>query len=161
MLVFVQRGGGNRQDAEDVFMNSLEVFFLLARRPGFRLTSALSTLLYGIGRLQWLKMAHKKKRFEQGTNELDPVSIEASGDLVEAMHQAERYGLYREKFAQLGSECQKLLSLSFQNLSNKDIAASMRFSNEAYCRKRKHHCKNLLIRLIREDKRYTELKHNP
>ena len=161
MLTYVQRGGGNRQDAEDVFMNSLEVLFLLARRPGFQLTSALSTLLYGIGRLQWLKLADKKKRLIQGTNEPEVRSIETADDVAEAMQQAERYVLYREKFAQLGSDCQKMLLLSFQNLSNTAIASAMGFSNEAYFRKRKHLCKNLLIRLIREDRRYQELRHDP
>lgn len=158
LLAFVTRGGGNRQDAEDVFMNSLEVFYLLARRPDFRLTSAFSTLLYGIGRLQWLKANAKKRGFQQGTNEPDLASIETH-DLIEAMQQAERYELYREKFAQLGPDCQQLLLLSFQNIPNETIARTMGFSNEAYVRKRKHLCKTKLIQLIRSDQRYKELEH--
>ena len=159
ILAFVRRSGGNRQDAEDVFMNSLEVFYLLARRPDFRLTSALSTLLYGIGRLQWLKVAGKKKYMQFGTNEADLGSMEAE-DLGEVIQQAERYALYREKFAQLGADCQELLLMSFRNLSSAVIATTMGFSNEAYARKRKHFCKAKLIQLIRADRRFDELKHD-
>ncbi len=158
MLAFVRRTGGNRQDAEDVFMNSMEVFYLLARRPEFRLTSTFSTLLYGIGRLQWLKAIGKKKHIQLGTNEADGGSIETE-DLVEGMQQAERYRLYREKFVQLDAECQKLLLMSFQNQSYAVIAATMDFSSEGYARKKKHACKAKLIRLIRADRRFDELKY--
>ena len=158
MLALVRRGGGNHQDAEDVFMNTLEVFYLLARRPEFQLTSALPTLVYSIGRLQWLKIISKKKNIRLGSDEAYEESMEAE-DLVESMQQAERYHLYRQKFAQLGSDCQKLLSMSFQNLSHEVIATTMGFSSEAHARKRKHFCKGKLIQLIRADRRFDELKY--
>ncbi len=158
MLAFVRRTGGNREDAEDVFMNSIEVFYLLARRPGFQLTSTFSTLLYGIGRLQWLKAIGKKKHIQLGTIEADMGSIEGE-DLVEGMQQAERHRLYREKFVQLDADCQKLLLMSFQNLSYAVITATMDFSSEAYARKRKHFCKDKLIQLIRADRRFDELQY--
>ncbi|MEO6039293.1 MAG: hypothetical protein ABIQ93_12850 [Saprospiraceae bacterium] len=157
ILALVQRGGGQYQDAEDVFMSTLEVFYLLARRPEFYLSSSLSTLLYGIGRIQWLKALGKKNNIPTGTMEAEMGSIPAE-DLTDAIQQAERYQLYREKFAQLDPECQKLLLLSFQNLSSEAVAANMTYSSEGYARKRKHHCKAKLIRLVRTDRRFEELR---
>lgn len=149
-------GTGNYQDAEDVFMNALEIFYLKALDDDFILTSSFSTLLYEIAKRQWLKMLVHKNRTVRVTSELQNALIgEGFGRAIE---QSEKYQLYREKFIELSEGCRKVLQMTLDGYAMKEIAEAMGFASEQYTRKRKFKCKEKLMKLIREDQRYHELK---
>lgn len=52
---FVLRNSGNREDAEDVFQETLLVLLHKTREEHFQLNAELKTFLYAINRNQWLK----------------------------------------------------------------------------------------------------------
>ena len=72
----------------------------------------------------------------------------------------EQYYLYRKKFAELGKDCKKILSLFLKKVSMAEIMKIMEHSSISYTKKRKFMCKQKLIRLIQGDESYQELKED-
>ena len=132
-------GGGSREEAEDVFMNALEVFYLKLQEETFNLTCAFSTLLFEICRRQWLKVLNQKKRLVRVTFPDSKILMEE--DFTAALEQAERYELYREKFEEISPGCREILNLFLEGNSMKQIAEKLGFASEEYARKRKFNCK--------------------
>ncbi|MCB0567855.1 MAG: sigma-70 family RNA polymerase sigma factor [Phaeodactylibacter sp.] len=152
-------GKGSRQEAEDLFMNALEVLYLKVQDEDFKLTCAFSTLLFEICKRQWLKTLKYKKRFVRVTIDSQSELIEEH-DLALVLEQSERYQLYREKFKALSEGCREVLSLFLEGVSMKEIAERLGFASEQYARKRKFKCKEKLMELVRKDTRYIELITN-
>lgn len=151
-----KNGGGNRQEAEDIFMNALEVICIKVADEHFKLTCAFSTLFYEICRRQWLKRLKQKKRDSRVTIDLENELI-TEYNLFSAMEQAEKYQLYREKFGLLTEGCRQILLLWLDGVPMKKIAETLGFASEEYARKRKFNCKKKLIELIQKDERFNEL----
>jgi len=149
-------GKGDRQEAEDVFMNALEVMYLKSEEDDFKLSSSFSTLFYEICKRQWLKILAYKKKIVRVTFDVQSELIEDS--LATKLEQAEQYQLYREKFEELSEGCRKVLKMSLEGSTMKDIAKTQGYASEQYARKRKFKCKEKLIQLIKKDLRYQELK---
>src|SRR3979490_1256615 len=55
--------GGNAQDAEDIFQETLIIFCRKIKDPGFKLPAQLSTYLFGISRFLWKDELKKRKPF--------------------------------------------------------------------------------------------------
>lgn len=153
-----QNGNGTHEDAEDLFARTIEVFYLRVTAPNFTLTSKLFTYLYAISRYNWLKQLEKNNRTESiSFSELEGL-MDTSPDIVEATEEAERYALYREKFALLKEPCRRLLQMIIDGMKTKDIAPAMGYASEQYVRQRHLICKEDLVRLIQDDPRFDELK---
>lgn len=148
-------GKGNRQDAEDLFMNALEAIYLKVEDDSFELSCAFSTLLFEICKRQWLKALKRKKRISGVTIGYQKELIEE--DFVQSIEQSERYQLYREKFQELTEGCREVLSMALEHIPMREIAEKMGFASEEYARKRKFKCKEKLMQLVRADARYQEL----
>ncbi|WP_018344615.1 RNA polymerase sigma factor [Cytophaga aurantiaca] len=58
---YVLNNSGNREDAEDVFQETLLVLLHKIRGEHFQLTSELKTFLYAINRIQWLKKLRSRQ----------------------------------------------------------------------------------------------------
>ncbi|MCB0547638.1 MAG: sigma-70 family RNA polymerase sigma factor [Phaeodactylibacter sp.] len=151
-------GNGNRQEAEDLFMNALEVIYLKAEDENFELHSAFSSLLFEICKRQWLNILKRRKRTLPIASGQQPEVLEK--DFQTAIETAERYQLYREKFRKLSEGCRRVLSLALEGLSMRDIAYKLGFASEGYARKRKFKCKQKLMQLVRMDARYPELMNH-
>ena len=149
-------GKGSRQEAEDLFMNALEVLYLKVQDEDFKLTCAFSTLLFEICKRQWLKTLKYKKRIVRVTFDYQSELIEEN-DLMLVLEQSERYHLYRAKFKELSEGCREVLSMFLEGISMKDIAERLGFASEQYARKRKFKCKEKLLKLVRKDVRFKEL----
>ncbi|MBX2928175.1 MAG: sigma-70 family RNA polymerase sigma factor [Saprospiraceae bacterium] len=153
-----QNGNGKREDAEDIFAQTIEILYLRVTKPDFRLSSTLSTYLYAISRYNWLKQLKKNNRSESiSFPELEGLT-DTSPDIIAAIEEEERYALYREKFALLKEPCRRLLQMIVDGMKPKDIAPAMGYASEQYVRQRHQTCKEHLIRLIQDDPRFDELK---
>ena len=148
---------GSREDAEDVFQEGLIVVYRKAKGDKLFLSSSFYTFLYAVCKRIWLKKRSKRKGLpalpleEAGLAELeeDPTFI---------LEQSERYALYRSKFQLLGQTCQQVLRLFFRGESMIEIAKRLGFSDARYAKKRKFICKEQLVKLIKSDSRYQELR---
>jgi len=58
---FILRNSGNRQDAEDMFQETLLVLVNKVRDENFQLQSELKTFLFSVNRNQWLKKLRSRR----------------------------------------------------------------------------------------------------
>jgi RNA polymerase sigma factor (sigma-70 family) len=151
----ILHNAGSDNDAEDIFQEALIIIFKkLKEEPGFELTSAFNTYIYSIARLLWLKHLRQIKKIE-----IDPLNR----DMEERIEFEEpspvqdkdlRMAIYQRTLLRIPEDCQKILRLTAQDVSSKDIAQQLGFRSEGYVRKRRHYCKEYLVNRIKEDPDY-------
>lgn len=148
---------GTQEDAEDVFQEGLMVLYRKAKGDQLFLSSSFYTFLFAVCKRIWLKKRSQRKGLpalpleEVGLTELEE-------DVNAILEQSEQYALYRSKFELLGQACQKVLRLFFKGESMIEIAKQLGFSDARYAKKRKFICKEQLVKLIKSDSRYQELR---
>lgn len=150
VLHFVNNNSGTNEDAKDVFQEALIVVFKNIRADkNFQINSSLQTYIFSIARILWIKHLNSARLKMSGINEsheyLEFVEPEPFKE-----HDFE-YALYQRVFLQLPKDCRKIINLNNKGATNKEIATKMGFKNEAYIARRKHFCKEYLIRLIKQD----------
>ena len=146
---------GSESDAEDIFQEALIVIFKkLKEESDFKLTAAFNTYIYSIARLLWLKHLRKIKKIE-----IDPLNR----DMEERIEFEEpspvqdkdlRMAIYQRTLLKIPEDCQKILRLTAQDITSKEIARQLGFRSEGYVRKRRHFCKDFLVNKIKEDPDY-------
>ena len=151
----ILNNNGSEDDAEDVFQESLIVIFRKLRdEPDFELTSSFATYIYSIARLYWLKKLREtrkmevtelKREMEEYIEFEEPPPI-ADKDL--------RMAIYMRNLELIPEDCQKILTLTAQDVSAKEIAERLGFRSDTYVRKRRHFCKEFLVNRIKEDAEY-------
>ena len=151
----ILNNAGSENDAEDVFQEALIIIFRkLKENGGLDLSASFSTYMYSICRLLWLKHLREIRKIE-----IDPLNR----DLEERIEFEEpspvqdkdlRMAIYQRVLATIPEDCQKILRLTAQDVSAKEIADQLGFRSEGYVRKRRHFCKEYLVSKIKEDGDY-------
>ena len=146
---------GSDSDAEDIFQEALIIVFKkLKEEPDFELTSTFNTYLYSISRLLWLKHLRQIRKIE-----IDPLNrdMEERIEFEEPLPVQDkdlRMAIYQRTLLKIPEDCQKILRLTAQDITSKEIARQLGFRSEGYVRKRRHFCKEFLINKIKEDPDY-------
>lgn len=151
----VYRNGGEKEDAWEIFQESLVLIYQKAQTPDFQLTSSFYSFLYGICKFKWNNERKKKSRKNVTIEGRDTYTDEDG--VEEGMIQAEKMELYRAKFAELGEGCQKILNLFFKGEKFKEIAIELNLASENSAKKKKHLCQKKLIHLVQNDRRFNEI----
>ncbi|MFC2089163.1 RNA polymerase sigma factor [Bacteroidota bacterium] len=154
----ILNNNGNEDDAEDVFQESLIVIFKrLRENNAFELSSSFSTYLYSIARLIWLKRLRETRKMEvtQLKREMeDYIEFEEPPPVQD---KDLRMAIYQRNLRLIPEDCQKILTLTAQDFSAKNIAEKLGFRSDSYVRKRRHFCKEFLVNRIKEDGEYRAL----
>ena len=147
--------GCSRDNAWEIFQESLIVILSKARKPDFELTSSFYTYLISVSKFKWYNLSKKKSNKELTIDEHNTLK---SGEDIEAdIFQLERYKLYKAKMAELSPECRKILELFFDQNSLKKIAQKLNLSSENSAKQKKHQCQKKLIALIQSDAKFKGL----
>jgi RNA polymerase sigma factor (sigma-70 family) len=150
----LRRNGGSFEDAKDVFQESLVVIFHHAAYPEFQLTAPFQAYLLGIGRFIWLRQLKKNARIKVTSEWEDGSDVDA--DIEQQIFASEKRMLFREKFNQLGQDCQQLLQRFFDRERLNHIAEDMGYTAD-YVKKKNKVCKEKLMDLIQKDARFVEI----
>ena len=159
ILQFITANKGTREDARDIFQEAIVVVYEYANSEKPTIRSTFLSLLYTICRNLWLKQL-RRRQYQQVEVSDTLLSEHQYDNIDQSQLTVERFGLYQEKFNLLGSACKKVLRLFFEKKSMHDILTIMGFSSIDYAKKRKYKCKEKLIQLIKNDRRYTELTND-
>jgi len=157
----VIHNAGSDSDAEDIFQESLIIIFKKLRdEPGFKLTASFATYIYSISRLIWLKHLKQIKKIE-----IDPLNrdMEERIEFEEPLPVDDkdlRMAIYQRTLSQIPEDCQKILRLTAEDITSREIARQLGFRSEGYVRKRRHFCKEFLINKIKEDSDYQAMFDN-
>jgi len=151
----VVHNAGSDKDAEDIFQDALIIIFKKLRdEPRFELSSTFATYIYSISRLLWLKHLKKIKKID-----IDPLNrdMEERIEFEEPLPVEDkdlRFAIYQRTLLKIPEDCQKILRLTAEAISAKEIASQLGFRSEGYVRKRRHFCKEYLINKVKEDADY-------
>ncbi|WP_250433762.1 RNA polymerase sigma factor [Hanstruepera flava] len=127
--------GGQKQDASDVFQESLIILYRNLEKSNFKLTSSFYTYLYSVSRFVWSDV--QKKESKLLSNQLN----ENEATITKTIHEDKQFQLAEQAFSELGERCKKLLLLFYhKRMSFKDIANVMQFSTEKIAKNQKYKC---------------------
>lgn len=159
---FICANSGDENDANDIFQETIIIIYRkLKKRKAKNKDNNFETLLYSISRYLWLKELEVRRGTAITIRDVTNFSESVFDDeLEEIVLLNERYRIYQEHFNKLGKECQKILRLFFQQVALKEIADKLGLVSESYAKKRKHQCKEYLIRSIKEDLDFKKIFEN-
>jgi RNA polymerase sigma factor (sigma-70 family) len=129
--------GGTLDDAKDIFQDSIIVFYRMALKPDFILTSAIATFLYSVSRKLWLKRIR-----DYGSKRLALNNEDIVADDPEALtEESEKIRIAEKVVEELGEPCRSLLQLFyFERSSMKEIADQLGYANEKTAKAQKYKC---------------------
>jgi len=149
---YIEQNHGTREDAEDIFQETVLTFIELVRKNKFRGESSVKTFMYSINRNVWLNELKKRgrqlKRDERFGKQQE---VEDAG--------VDRYISNRESRAQvfaiiesLGEVCKKiLLAFYYENLPINEILTRLDYQNEQVVRNKKAKCMKSLEQKFNAD----------
>jgi len=154
VLSFVIKNSGNKQDADDVFQETLTALLIKARRGNFILTVPLGGLLFFIYRACWIDILRKKGIEKAAVKELklyldDKESMKIAEEVTADYR---RKKLFDFSFEKLSDKCKKLLKMSFSKIPAKEIMAELNIASENAVYQSVSRCKVNLIGLTRRYK---------
>ena len=153
---FITSNSGSEDDAQDVFQEAVIIIFRKLKNEQLVISCTFKTYLYSVCRLLWLKQLEKRKtKNELSIDKENYIDLPDETQVVS--EQTERYRLYQDYFAKLSEDCKKVLELSLQKVSLKEIAVIMGYKSDKYAKKRKYQCKEKLIQKIKSDPKFKEL----
>ena len=155
LLKYITQNSGNTQDAEDVFQEALVAIYQKLQRD-FTPSFSFHAYLFGVGRFIWLGKL-KKRKASHSLTEINQTE-DPDPTMVAILEQQQKDQFIKEKFQQLGSNCQEVLTLFFQGVKMKDIAHRLEYKSENYAKKRKWQCWQLFLKIVRSDPQFRQLK---
>lgn len=141
MVRMVINNSGTEEEAQDIFQDSLIIFWEKVINNELQLTSKISTYLYSICLNLWRKELDRKKRLSREEKDGEIIPEHDQNEIVKIMHSC---------INELGDTCKQVLTLYyFEKLSMKEIAETLNFSNADTAKTKKYKCKQELDKLVK------------
>lgn len=135
----ILKNGGSRDDAKDIFQDSILVFYKISSRPGFVLSAAIGTLIYSISKNLWYKKIRDQR--VRGDHIGDENDIADDTDIDQALEDFQKVKVAESILIELGDPCRSLLEkFYYEKLSMKEIAEDMGYSGEKTAKAQKYKC---------------------
>lgn len=149
----ILRNSGTREDAEDIFHDSILIFYRRTEREGFQLECSPGTFLYSIARNLWRKRLRRKILREKVIEQIQTQMME------EPLAKYEDLGPYqtrlRAAFRKLPCPCRRLLNyFYFHKKKYEEIAVIMGISTAQVAKNQKLRCMQRLRRSMGIAKAY-------
>jgi len=159
VVQYVTKNNGSVQDADDLFQEALMAIVRKVRKDDFNLKVPFGGYFYFIYKNKWIDRLRKNKKLrvikeddERYTNEVNSKVVADSTNDSD-----ERYQLYLLCFEQLSEACQKVLRLSLQGISTKEVMQQLGFATSNSTNQRIHRCRGRLQELIKNHPNYKHL----
>jgi RNA polymerase sigma factor (sigma-70 family) len=149
IMKYILQNNGTEAEAVELFQDALVILWEKIVKGEFRLTSKLSTYLFGVARNKWLRELARRKKL---TN-LDELSNNQSNesDASEQLEKDELVELIKKCMKNLSDICQRILiKFYFEEKSMLEISKGLNLANEDVAKSKKYQCKKELERLIKK-----------
>src|SRR5258708_23096795 len=149
---FIMSYGASRQDAEDVFQETVVSIIEIVKKGKYRMEASIKTFLVSVAKNIWLnelkrreRAGYREKQFETGRDQQEEDISQQIGDL-------EKKRQLRELLNKLGESCRKILLLFYyENLSMKEMVDHLPYENEQVVRNKKYKCLQQLTGFIKDN----------
>jgi RNA polymerase sigma factor (sigma-70 family) len=150
---------GDDLEANDVFQEAVIIIYRKIKEGTLELNDCtFETYLISVCKQIWYKQRQKNKdaivKFDD-LNDYDEKLID--DDLTDLIRLNEKYKLFQDHFQKMGKDCQTILQLFFEKVPLNKVTEIMGYSSESYTKKRKHQCKEYLVRSIKQDSNFKNL----
>ncbi|MBN2614048.1 MAG: sigma-70 family RNA polymerase sigma factor [Bacteroidales bacterium] len=156
---FILKNKGNEQDIKDIFQEGVIAVIKNIENKTADLDAPFVGYLYSICRYIWNRNYRSKETITLNEEDLSgsySIEEENTNEIDEVIET----GIYQRNFLKLGEKCRDLLRLTLEKVPAKEIAEKFGFKSENFVFKRKHQCKEQLIRMIKEDPDYIRYMKN-
>jgi RNA polymerase sigma factor (sigma-70 family) len=149
---FVLFNGGNEQDADDIFQETVVSFVEMVRLGKFRQEASVKTMMFTINRNIWYTEVTKRGKRETRNKLYVAGHQEAEQDISDYISGREARAAVMDVMEKLGDGCKKILLLFYyDNLSMKEILEQTNFENEQVVRNKKYKCLKQLEQMMQEN----------
>ena len=132
---FVQKMGGDFEDAKDIFHDALIIFQERQNQPGFQLQQSANAYLLGIAKHLWLRKHHRQHKLVPLTDAEKEISLPE--DFFPNLH-TQRLLQFLEN---AGQKCLDLLrAFYYQKTPVKQLAQNLGYANEHSVSVQKYKC---------------------
>jgi RNA polymerase sigma factor (sigma-70 family) len=152
----VLKNNGNQEEANDIFQDSVLIFFKQVRNGSFNPAYDIDGYIYTISKNLWIKRAVKINK-NVSLDQVDYKYSQSEGILEEVITN-EKANALEEVMTKIGEECKKLLKLvAYEKLSMKEICIQMNYSSENVAKTYHYRCKKKLTEFIKGSPHLMEL----
>lgn len=151
---FVFKYRGSEHDAKDVFQDAVLAIIRNINEQKLEGTDIMfQTYLLSICKYTWFNQlrTHEKEVLKE-EDYADDYGFDE--ELMRSVEETTERRIFQDNFKKLDEICQKILKYHLKKLPDKKIAGKVKISDIKYLKKRKHLCKEKLIRMIKEDPKY-------
>jgi RNA polymerase sigma factor (sigma-70 family) len=149
---FIMGYGGSRQDAEDVFQETVVSFIEIVKKDKYRMEASVKTFLVSVAKNIWFNEIKKRERSGIREKHFESGRDQNEADISHNIADHEKKQQLRELVYKLGEPCRKILMLFYyENLSMKEIVDYLPYENEQVVRNKKYKCLQQLTGLIKNN----------
>ena len=135
---------GSKDDAADLFQETVIVLFEKVKKGNFELTSQLKTFIYSVARRLWLKKLQQQQRFTKQADDLEDI-IPVEDEVEQREKLQNDFTLMEASMAKVGEPCKSLLEAYYlQKKHMNEIAQEFGYTNADNAKTQKYKC---LVRL--------------
>ena len=149
---FIIHYGASRQDAEDVFQETVVAFIEIVKKGKYRMEASVKTFLVSVARNIWMNELKRKERSGFREKQFEYGRDQKEEDISHHISDLEKKRQLRELVYQLGEPCRKILLLFYyEDLSMKEILDHLPYENEQVVRNKKYKCLQQLTVFIKDN----------
>ena len=149
---FIIHYGASRQDAEDVFQETVVAFIEIVKKGKYRMEASVKTFLVSVARNIWMNELKRKERSGFREKQFEYSREQKEEDISHHISHLEKKRQLRELVYQLGEPCRKILLLFYyEDLSMKEILDHLPYENEQVVRNKKYKCLQQLTVFIKDN----------
>jgi len=157
---FVLTNNGSKDDAKDIFQDTIVAFFNTAKNTDFILSGKISTYLYAVAKNLWFKKLPDDKVIGNASDAAIP-NITIDGSSLSNLVYSEEQKILGELLHKAGSKCVKLLRLFYyEKMKMIKISEHFGFASEQVAKNQKVRCLKKLKAIMLQDQFYRENLEN-
>jgi RNA polymerase sigma factor (sigma-70 family) len=149
---FIMSKGGTKQDADDIFQETIVSFIDCVQKKKFRQESGIRTFLISISKNLWYNEIRKRERVGRREIIFEMDRDQPETAVIETIQYREMKKELNQLLQDLGESCRKILELFYyENLSMKEIVDHLHYENEQVVRNKKYKCLNQLTEKMKNN----------
>ncbi len=151
----VLANAGNKDDAADLFQETVIVLFEKVKAGSFELTSLLKTFIYSVARRLWLKKLQQQQKFTKSPDSLEDV-MPVEDEIENHLKIQNDFVIMENSMNKVGEPCKSLLRAYYlQKKQMNTIAQEFGYTNADNAKTQKYKCLVRLKKLF-----FAQYKHN-
>lgn len=155
---YITHNQGSVDQARDIFQDAMIVVYNRIKSDELELSCKFGTYLYAICKNIWVQ-ERKKHLLRTEKLKQHPLMVNDPGPANDPLLQNHLTTLLNKHFEELSKDCQKILSMYFNNFSVEEIRMAMNYKDLHHTADRKYRCKKSLMNRIVKDPLFKRLKN--